>query len=624
MKNGVVIVNTGRGKCIVEEDLAEALDERQGRAPTPPTSGRATRRRATSPAAHGAERLHDAAHRRLDQGEPAAHRRRQIVEILRAGSYGQVARHRTRQEESDRWHAHYNFYAGPAALPAARPGAGPARAARLRRHRHVGDGDQPPLQGVRRGPQRGDRARQGAARRSPTTTRSSSSRAAASLQFAHGADEPARRRARPPTTSSPAPGRRRRSRRPSSSATSTLAFDGETVQAHARPAAGRAEAHARRALRPLHHQQHDRGHAVARASPRPAACRSSCDMSSDFLWRPFDVKPFGLIYAGAQKNLGPAGVTRRRSSATTCSRSARTDIPTMLNYKTHAKENSLYNTPPLLRDLHRAQRARATSRRSAAWRRWRRRTGRRPGCSTTRSTPTPTSSARRWRRRSRSFMNVVFRLPSEELEAKFVAEAKKRRMLGLKGHRSVGGIRVSIYNACPMEAVEAVRRVHEGVRQGERVAPPWTGSSTSTTRRPAFPSRTSCTTRCASSTARNGVNPGRTGCDLALNAEPMIHDTRRKLSRVLQSEPGPGRPAEGPEPAGLHAERDHEAQPGRQRHRRPRRPHRHHDGSSTTRSSDRSTTRSPRGPRRPSSSRTPRGTSTRRRSARRSARTPGW
>ncbi|MBP6875028.1 MAG: 3-phosphoserine/phosphohydroxythreonine transaminase [Candidatus Eisenbacteria bacterium] len=178
------------------------------------------------------------------------------------------------------------------------------------------------------------------------------------------------------------------------------------------------------------------------------------DMSSDFLWRPFNPKPFGLIYAGAQKNLGPAGVTVviiRDDILAQC----KAENPTMLKYATHAKENSLFNTPPVfaiymvrnvlsyMKDLGGLKAVEAHNRKKA-------------GLIYDTIDANPAFFRAPVDKGSRSFMNIVFRLPSEELEAKFVAEGKARRMLGLKGHRSVGGIRISAYNSCPMESVEAV------------------------------------------------------------------------------------------------------------------------------------------------------------------------
>jgi phosphoserine aminotransferase len=178
------------------------------------------------------------------------------------------------------------------------------------------------------------------------------------------------------------------------------------------------------------------------------------DMSSDLLWRAFDVSRFGLIYAGAQKNIGPSGVTVvivRKDLV----EAERKDIPKILRYKTHAENNSLYNTPPtfsvyLARNVLRWLRDQGGL---VAMEKTNRQKGQviyqaidaRPSfyrC--------PVEAA------SRSFMNVVFRLPTEALEEKFVKEAKAAKMAGLKGHRSVGGIRASIYNAVSLEAVTAL------------------------------------------------------------------------------------------------------------------------------------------------------------------------
>jgi len=178
------------------------------------------------------------------------------------------------------------------------------------------------------------------------------------------------------------------------------------------------------------------------------------DMSSDFLWHPFDVRPFGLIYVGAQKNCGPAGVTLvviRDDLLAQC----REDLPTMLKYQTHAKENSLFNTCPcfaiyIVRNVLRYLKANGGLAAMETQNR------RKAGLIYDTIDAHPGFFRAPVEKESRSVMNIVFRLPSEELEAKFVDEGKKRRMLGLKGHRSVGGIRISTYNACPLEAVEAV------------------------------------------------------------------------------------------------------------------------------------------------------------------------
>ncbi len=179
-----------------------------------------------------------------------------------------------------------------------------------------------------------------------------------------------------------------------------------------------------------------------------------CDMSSDFLWAPLDVKPFGLIYAGAQKNVGPAGVVVviiRKDILEQC----KDGIPTILNYKTHAKENSLYNTPPcfgiyMVRNVLSVVKGMGGLKAMEAYNR------KKGGMIYDVIDSKPDFFRSPVAKDARSYMNIVFRLPSEELEEKFVAEGKKRRFLGLKGHRSVGGIRISTYNSCPMEACEAV------------------------------------------------------------------------------------------------------------------------------------------------------------------------
>lgn len=179
------------------------------------------------------------------------------------------------------------------------------------------------------------------------------------------------------------------------------------------------------------------------------------DMSSDILSRRIDVKKFGLIFAGAQKNLGPAGVTLVIIRKDLAER-ANKNLPTMLQYRTHIKENSLYNTPPTFgiylislvaewvenlggleaMEKHNQEKAQILY-------------------DEIDQNPlfySPVHKA------DRSLMNVVFRIKgnNEELEKKFVQEAEKAGLSGLKGHRSVGGLRASIYNACEKSSVEAL------------------------------------------------------------------------------------------------------------------------------------------------------------------------
>jgi len=181
-----------------------------------------------------------------------------------------------------------------------------------------------------------------------------------------------------------------------------------------------------------------------------------CDCSSDFLSRPIDVAKHGLIYACAQKNAGIAGVTTVIIRKDLLERS-RDDLPTMLDYRTHVKNGSRANTPPVFAiyifglvccwlektmgglaamERHNAAKAKLLydvldgSHGFYAGHA-------QPDC--------------------RSAMNVTFRLPNEALEKQFVAGAADRQMIDLKGHRSVGGIRASIYNALPVAGVQSLR-----------------------------------------------------------------------------------------------------------------------------------------------------------------------
>jgi len=177
------------------------------------------------------------------------------------------------------------------------------------------------------------------------------------------------------------------------------------------------------------------------------------DMSSDILSKPLDVSKFGLIYAGAQKNLGPAGITLviiKDELAERCPEA----VPTMLRYKTHIENNSLYNTVPTfpvymlclvtrwlkekggLEGMQKINEAKAGKLYDAI-----------DASDFYKGTAV---------KEFRSDMNVTWRLPTEELEAQFIAEAAKQNLKTLKGHRSVGGIRASIYNAFPSEGVDAL------------------------------------------------------------------------------------------------------------------------------------------------------------------------
>lgn len=184
------------------------------------------------------------------------------------------------------------------------------------------------------------------------------------------------------------------------------------------------------------------------------------DLSSEFMSRPLDYSKFSMFYAGAQKNIGPAGVTMvvlKNSFLET----ANTNVPTMLKYKTHADKGSMFNTPPCVNvfvvgetfkwilnqggleavEQNNIKKADLLYNFLDANNKY----------------YIPTVKAKE----DRSLMNVTWNLQTPELEAKFVEEAKKHNMTNLKGHRSVGGIRASIYNACPMTTVEALVKFME-------------------------------------------------------------------------------------------------------------------------------------------------------------------
>lgn len=180
----------------------------------------------------------------------------------------------------------------------------------------------------------------------------------------------------------------------------------------------------------------------------------ACDMSSNLMDKQIDVKKFGIIYAGAQKNLGPAGVTVLIVREDLLKRVPE-DSPTMLKWKTHAEKDSLYNTPSsfsiylcelvleYLKSLGGISKVEKQNKEKA------------------KMIYDVIDNSNGFyigvaKKDSRSLMNVTFNLKTTELEEKCVEEAKKRGLIGLKGHRSVGGMRASIYNAMTVEGVQTL------------------------------------------------------------------------------------------------------------------------------------------------------------------------
>jgi phosphoserine aminotransferase len=177
------------------------------------------------------------------------------------------------------------------------------------------------------------------------------------------------------------------------------------------------------------------------------------DMSSDIFSRPLDISKFGLIYAGAQKNMGPAGVTLVIVKDSLLGKVTR-HIPTMLNYTTHIKKESMFNTPPVFAIYVAAQTMK-----------WLKAQGGVEAIQTINerkaavlyneidSNPLFTGTAVK---EDRSLMNVPFVLKDDSLMSEFLSFTKDRNLVGLKGHRSVGGFRASIYNAMSEEGVSAL------------------------------------------------------------------------------------------------------------------------------------------------------------------------
>jgi phosphoserine aminotransferase len=188
--------------------------------------------------------------------------------------------------------------------------------------------------------------------------------------------------------------------------------------------------------------------------PQTGAVPLVADMSSTILSRPVDVSKFGVIYAGAQKNVGPAGLTIVIIRDDLIGK-APASVPTMLDYKTHAENESMYNTPATyswymaglvfewLKDLGGLAGMAAINQRKAA-----KLYAAIDGSGGFYKNPVAPHC--------RSWMNVPFTLPREELDEIFLKEAKKAGLVTLKGHRSVGGMRASIYNAMPEQGIDTL------------------------------------------------------------------------------------------------------------------------------------------------------------------------
>lgn len=187
------------------------------------------------------------------------------------------------------------------------------------------------------------------------------------------------------------------------------------------------------------------------------------DMSSDMLSRPVDFKKFDLIYAGVQKNLGPAGVVLVVAKKELLAKSPET-LPTMFRYSTFLKKDSLYNTPPAF-CIYMVGKVAAWIKAQGGLAEMEKRNKKKAALLYDAIDNSNGFYRGHADKDSRSFMNVTFRLPNEELEAKFVAEALANGLSGVKGHRSVGGMRASIYNAMPYEGALKLAEFMDKFRQ---------------------------------------------------------------------------------------------------------------------------------------------------------------
>jgi phosphoserine aminotransferase len=187
------------------------------------------------------------------------------------------------------------------------------------------------------------------------------------------------------------------------------------------------------------------------AFPETGSVPLFVDMSSDILWRPIDVSKFDLIYAGAQKNIGPSGVTLVIAKKSLIA-AGREDIPKIFRYKEHAKENSLLNTAPTFA-IYMMRNVLSVVKEEGGLAAMEKRNREKARLVYELIDGQPEFFRSGVEKESRSVMNPVFRLPSEALDQKMVAEAAKAGFVGIKGHKLVGGLRISIYNAITVEQV---------------------------------------------------------------------------------------------------------------------------------------------------------------------------
>lgn len=201
-------------------------------------------------------------------------------------------------------------------------------------------------------------------------------------------------------------------------------------------------------------------------TPRTNGVPLIADMSSDILSRPWDFGSYDFIYAGVQKNLGPAGVVLNVAKKSLLEKSP-AELPTMFRYSTFQKNDSLYNTPPVFA-IYMVGKVAAWIKAQGGLAAMGKRNAEKAALLYDAIDSSDGFYRGHAEKNSRSRMNVTFRLRGAALEQKFAAEAQERGLAGLKGHRSVGGIRASVYNAMPIAGAEKLAAFMEEFRKANR------------------------------------------------------------------------------------------------------------------------------------------------------------